>query len=37
MSDRIVVMKQGRIAEVGTFDELMAKKGEFYNLKQLQL
>jgi len=36
-ADRIAVMKQGRIVEVGTFDELMAAKGEFYNLKQLQL
>ncbi|MWC30286.1 ABC transporter ATP-binding protein [Paenibacillus sp. MMS18-CY102] len=36
-ADRIAVMKQGRIVEVGTFDELMANKGEFYNLKQLQL
>lgn len=36
-ADRIVVMKNGRCAEVGTFDELMAAKGEFYSLKQLQL
>ncbi|EFM11186.1 ABC transporter related protein [Paenibacillus curdlanolyticus YK9] len=36
-ADRIAVMKQGRIVEVGTFDELMASKGEFYHLKQLQL
>jgi len=36
-ADRIVVMKQGRIVEVGTFEELMAAKGEFYQLKQLQL
>ncbi|GMK40494.1 ABC transporter [Paenibacillus sp. CCS19] len=36
-ADRIAVMKQGRIVEVGSFDELMASKGEFYNLKQLQL
>ena len=35
-ADRIVVMKRGRIAEVGTFDELIARKGEFYNLKELQ-
>ncbi|RJE88833.1 ABC transporter ATP-binding protein [Paenibacillus sp. 1011MAR3C5] len=36
-ADRIVVMKQGRIAEVGTFEELMAAEGEFYQLKKLQL
>lgn len=36
-ADRIVVMKQGRIAEVGTFEELMAAKGEFYQLKKLQV
>ncbi|SFS60771.1 ATP-binding cassette, subfamily B [Paenibacillus sp. BC26] len=36
-ADRIVVMKQGRIAEIGTFDELIASKGEFYHLKQLQI
>nr|WP_246428033.1 ABC transporter ATP-binding protein [Paenibacillus phyllosphaerae] len=36
-ADRIVVMKNGRVAEVGTFDELIARKGEFYNLKQLQI
>ncbi|MFF2885409.1 ABC transporter ATP-binding protein [Paenibacillus sp. NPDC057967] len=36
-ADRIVVMKQGRIAEVGTFVELVAAEGEFYQLKKLQL
>lgn len=35
-ADRIVVMKNGRVAEVGTFEELMERRGEFYQLKQLQ-
>jgi len=30
--DKIVVMDKGRIAEVGKHDELMAKKGIYYNL-----
>lgn len=30
--DRILVMKDGRIEETGTFDELMAGKGYFYAL-----
>ena len=30
--DGILVMKNGRIEERGTFDELMAKKGYFYAL-----
>lgn len=28
--DGIVALKDGRVAETGTFDELMAKKGYFY-------
>lgn len=30
--DRIVVMKTGKIAELGSYDELMAKKGMLYEL-----
>ncbi len=34
-ADRIVVMEQGKIVECGTYEELMAKKGKFYELKEL--
>lgn len=34
-ADKIVVMDNGRIVETGSFDELMALKGKFYELKQL--
>lgn len=34
-ADRIVVMEQGEMVECGTFDELMEKKGKFYELKAL--
>lgn len=36
-ADKIAVMADGRCVEYGTYDELMAKKGEFYKLKQMQL
>ncbi|MBR2042851.1 MAG: ABC transporter ATP-binding protein [Clostridia bacterium] len=35
-ADKIAVIKNGKCVEFGTYDELMAKKGEFYNLKTLQ-
>ena len=35
-ADRIAVVNQGTITEIGTFDELMAKQGEFYMLKKMQ-
>ena len=33
--DRIVVMENGEAVEIGTYEELMAKKGKFYELKNL--
>lgn len=35
--DLIVVMQQGRVAEIGTHDELTARKGAYYELIQSQL
>ena len=34
-ADRIVVLEEGKCVECGTFDELMEKKGKFYELKTL--
>lgn len=35
-ADRIIVLDAGKIIEEGTFDELLTRKGEFYNLYKLQ-
>ncbi|MHA2037135.1 MAG: ABC transporter ATP-binding protein [Promethearchaeota archaeon] len=35
-ADRIIVLDKGKIIEEGTFDELLAQKGEFYSLYKLQ-
>ncbi len=35
-ADRIAFVSKGKIAEIGSWDELIEKKGEFYNLKKLQ-
>lgn len=34
-ADRIVVMENGKCVEIGTFSELMEKKGRFFELKTL--
>lgn len=36
-ADRIVVVHKGRIGEEGTFEELMGKKGFFYELSRRQM
>jgi ABC-type multidrug transport system fused ATPase/permease subunit len=30
--DKVAVMKAGKVAEMGTYDELLAKKGVLYEL-----
>jgi ATP-binding cassette subfamily B protein len=33
-ANKLIVLKEGQIAEIGTHDELMQKQGEFYRLVQ---
>ncbi len=35
-ANRIVVMKEGRIEEVGSYEELMEKQGAFFEMQKLQ-
>ena len=35
-ADRIAFIKDGSVTEIGSYEELMAKKGYFYRLKSLQ-
>ncbi len=34
-ADRIIVMEEGEMVEIGTYNELMEKKGKFFELKKL--
>ncbi len=36
-ADRIAVIKHGGVAEFGTYEELMEKKGSFYEMREMQM
>ena len=35
-ADKIIVLEDGRIVEVGTHNELMERRGKFYDMIQMQ-
>ncbi|MCK4889246.1 MAG: ABC transporter ATP-binding protein, partial [Candidatus Aminicenantes bacterium] len=37
MVDRIIVLRGGKVVEEGSHDELILKRGEYYNLYQSQV
>lgn len=36
-ADKIAVISEGKVTEYGTYNELMEAKGEFYELRKLQV
>lgn len=36
-ADRIAFIKEGKCTEIGSYEELMDKKGDFYQMRELQL
>ena len=36
LADRIAVMKEGKLVEIGRHDELLAKQGEYYRMDEMQ-
>jgi ATP-binding cassette subfamily C protein len=36
-ADRIYVLEKGRVVEAGTYDELISRKGPFYELARRQI
>jgi hypothetical protein len=35
-ANRLVVLKEGKLEEIGTHDELIAKKGKFHRVVEMQ-
>ena len=36
-ADRIAVIENGGVSEIGTYEELMEKKGSFYKMREMQM